>query len=494
MHLKLNFIILCFIVTSGYAQDSLKNKKTETPINNKLKSVPVTSAKEDNRETDDDDDFPCADSNAMFWAKTVGEDDWYCLCKEDEGYYNADGEYLPNNPNPNCEKEGGIAPPLGPPGNEGGVTIPPGAGGNYGNPPNINAPPTVDECYEALTKCNEEASKDVDLCIKSNRIFIGNELIKGRPCYGQSLEELLDGFYYNTFGRGGEVPCKPRNLFDDDPLYDNCRKQYLIRSWTRCLLGVPSNSISNTESLEHTFSVEFGLASWSPANKKSTSNIQVSTQEHLGIQFSCQKKGKAFSDACKDMATKCISEAKEHATKLLVATDQTPSNYLSSIDKTILGFESSNGKAIDIKSIPYKNLSRIGDESPEQYLSRLKFLSEWSNFLKQNNFSKQQIQNLNLVLKRAQTSYEYAFKEYSTATIIWNTELTMRKWSKSYEQEDVPEPILRLDLSQILHSVMAVFILEIGSPQTANFLKNVWPGADGFGLIAPMSASLVLTK
>jgi len=248
--------------------------------------------------------------NGRPWCRGVGQDTAFegptgnlsCVCGDGWQRTGGDNEF--------DEPECGLLPDLGgagsstTPGLEEEPTPPDGGGGT----PTPPTRPTLEQCNTLRKQCEKDAESLSESCLRSRVSFYSNNLANGKPCHGQTLEEILDGFEYRV--GPFTIDCDVSDFEDiDDPRTDNCRRQAKTRGVGRCLKGVKLTTVSSTASETDTFGFSFQGFSAGKAVTVSRTLSVTSAAGEGGNQF-CQELGLKANTQCAIEASKCEVEAR----------------------------------------------------------------------------------------------------------------------------------------------------------------------------------------
>lgn len=359
--------------------------------------------------------------------------------------------------------------------------------------------PTLKQCTNDSQNCVDEASNIVDDCVKEKNRFYTRELSSNRPCFGQSVETLLDGFTYNTIGPFGEVPCKPSDLWQTGSKR-NCTVHYMRRGLGRCKNGQEKRHTSQTTGYGASGSITVPTYT-SQVNSSKTVTLTVSSEPGIGYNQTCQQLGIKALAECSKSYQSCKNLAKNES-ELRAQPSKVAADYITRINKQLLGFPiQTNGISRTINqplerlgpSGPFKSLERGKLESRAIYIERLKFLADWSEFLVReglNDTKKDEFHNIFITIQGDIKQASDFYNNLLTAISIDN--VTSSQTQKTKQLQNVLKTFISNGgLSRAQKSADNKLKIKINGLVNERvskaFYKTFWPGITHFGYVNPMN-------
>jgi len=390
--------------------------------------------------------------------------------------------------------------------------------------------PTLSQCEQLNDQCIQAAGNLTQQCRDNRTRFNQIELANGNPCHGQSLEDLLDGFRYRNLWL--TYACTPSDFRDINNTYtDNCRVQAIRRGMDRCNWGVDAQSQTQSASSSKTMNFkspifEAGIGS----TREST--LTVSTPYGIGDNQVCMALGTKAVDQCTADLIACRVDASDgtQTSELVVSPKKTytasnnsakasgtntnavvadldgqaaevsPADTLApmslddhlraQVDRARLGLlddDAAVGTRI-FRAVPRQRL-----EIPVLYTERLRFLANWSGFLRRNGVSAAAIRGMHDVLRREQFRLQAElFTESSIVQAVFAVDMrtgtigtdALRDLLEMYRSRGGLRRQMVFGHFRVVDASKDIFGDALGN----EFLDTVWPGMIHFGFAAPFEA------
>lgn len=360
---------------------------------------------------------------------------------------------------------GGLFPPGG------------GMGGGAGNkPPGQPGKPTKEQCQAAGRDCQSKCGGTQRACesaLIGGIISIINPGVGTQPgtCYGNTEDVLR------------RIRCREDELSNNE----HCRTRFREIAFYECINGIDQTNIAGT--LSDSYGVNLG--GFVSLGFGASTTVTVNKAPGQGSRDYCAAVGQAHSRECFGALQSCLNKAEGISPKLLVGElDKEAEAFIARINRVRLGL---NGTTAPLAAGgAFRPIARnTTTEDMIFYLTRVKFLANWSEFIERDKVTREQQRKVQLAFEAAQNSFKVAERRLAVLTANYfvpdpskgkegerlaNLELLRYTRLGEYDRRmKATEKAFKLALVQ-----------SVGKRRADKFLELAWKNIYEFGYAEPM--------
>lgn len=370
--------------------------------------------------------------------------------------------------------------------------------------------PTPQQCDGARKACTSNTGETQARCQEIAAEANIDRIKAGLTCFGEYPALLGSLPHWTNEQGGGRHTCTLDDVTGDDPSPPArwCRTEFQQRAMVNCFIGLPGASTTNQAGFE--LGVDLGKITKFAVN--GGRSVTVDTASGQGSDSYCSEAGTKHAAACFTANTNCLAGRPTRAVAQIeglpggpipAVQEEQPAVALDRFDQLITQIDA---ERLGLKegSKPrtlFRPIEPQPGEGRTQYELRIRFLANWSVYLKRHNLSADDQRRMELSFGSAQKEFqdahqilaelysEVAFPDPDPIHGRAKAVAAKRRLEKYVPGPRVGPFYLRMHRVEFtVRSTVATVRSNVAKEQNKkfSFMSTVWPGLQEFGLAAPM--------
>lgn len=371
-------------------------------------------------------------------------------------------------------------------------------GGGSVRPPGTPDKPTKELCGWLQNRCATAASGTAATC-ESDMLSLAKELVD-RPPISESGEPQIPGTCFGEVDRildaldpPGIQKCTEAVLLNPNRhIHETCLVAFKRVAVRNCITGLPGEI--RTEAANLNFKIDLG--GYGEMGLGLSDSVSIASAPAEGDRTYCAGVARAHGKQCTAGHSACNAKA-QGVSPLQVARDLDGeiNELIARVDRARLGLADS-ATAPRTRGT-FRPLGRnTNTENKVRYMTRMKFLADWSGFIERHGVTKQQQIKIQLALEGAQTSFQSS--EMRLAGLVANYLIPVPSKGKRGHTADYLEllrytaPNLRFrEYDRRMKAAEKTFrkalVDGLGHRRADLFEESVWTNIHDFGFASPMN-------